>query len=83
MAQAVLSTNLPQRSISLFGIAVTAVLASGCLGAAINAINGAVSPQYFITVLHWRDIDDVWTATVAQGIFEGLCFGVFFKIGHG
>ena len=74
------SSNPQQRFISLFGIAVTAVLASGCLGAVTNAINGAVSPGYFVTILHWEHVDDIWRATVAQGMFEGLCFGVFFSM---
>ncbi|MBI3861127.1 MAG: hypothetical protein HY290_04445 [Planctomycetia bacterium] len=73
------ATSLPQRAISLFGIAATAVLASGFLGGVTSAINGAVSPQYFVTIMHWHEISDVWRAAIAQGTFEGLCFGVFFS----
>ena len=79
MNEAVVTTDLPQRSISLFGIAATGVLASGLLGGITNAVNGAVSPRYFVTILHWHDVDDVWRAAVAQGVFEGLCFGVLFS----
>ena len=28
----------------------------------------------------WRANEDVWHASIAQGIFEGLCFGVFFSL---
>ncbi len=70
----------PFRPLSLFGVAVTGVFAGAALGAVTNAINGWVSPQYFVQILGWRDIDDVWRASVAQGILEGLLFGVLFSL---
>ena len=45
----------------------------------MNMINGAVSPYYFKTIMGW-DFDNVWIASVAQGIFEGLLYGVVFSI---
>ena len=68
------------RPLVLAGIAVCGVLAGGLLGGTTNAINGWVSPTYFITVLRWQGIEDVWRASVAQGIFEGFLFGVFFSL---
>src|SRR5262249_17143470 len=68
------------RPLALFAIAVTGVLASACLGAITNAVNGWVSPRYFVTILRWEGVEDVWRASIAQGIFEGLCFGVFFSL---
>lgn len=68
------------RPLTLFGVAVTGVFASAALGAATNAVNGWVSPLYFVTVMRWRGVEDVWRASIAQGIFEGLCFGVFFSL---
>jgi len=70
----------PSRPLTLFAIAVTGVLASACGGAATNAVNGWVSPQYFVTILGWQGVEDVWRASIAQGIFEGACFGVFFSL---
>lgn len=70
----------PTRPLALFGIALSGVLASAALGAITNAVNGWISPQYFVTVLRWQDVEDVWRASIAQGIFEGLCFGVFFSL---
>jgi hypothetical protein len=70
----------PVRPLALFGIAVSGVLASATLGAITNAINGWVSPQYFIAILGWRGVQDVWRASIAQGILERLCFGVFFSL---
>src|SRR5262245_25501024 len=66
--------------LTLFAVAVTGVLASAALGAGTNAINGWVSPRYFVTILHWHGVEDVWRASIAQGLFEGLCFGVFFSL---
>jgi hypothetical protein len=57
-------------------IAVCGWLASGFLGATTNAINGLVSETYFVKILHWHHVADVWRASIAQGIFEGLLFGV-------
>jgi hypothetical protein len=64
----------------LAGIVLSAVLASGFLGGTTNAVNGAVSPTYFVTIMRWTDVEDVWRASIAQGIFEGLLFGVFFSL---
>jgi hypothetical protein len=80
-----MATELPQmsrrpRPLVIAALAVSGVLASGLLGGVANAVNGAVSPTYFVTILGWRDIEDVWRASIAQGIFEGLLFGVFFSL---
>jgi hypothetical protein len=71
---------LKAKPVTLFALAVTGVLASAGLGAMTNAINGWVSPLYFVTILGWQGVENVWRASVAQGIFEGLCFGVFFSL---
>jgi hypothetical protein len=55
-------------------------MASGFLGGTTNAVNGWVSPTYFVTILRWQGVEDVWRASIAQGIFEGLIFGVFFSL---
>lgn len=68
------------RPLTLFGVAVSGVFASAALGAVTNAVNGWVSPLYFVTILRWHGVEDVWRASIAQGIFEGLCFGVFFAL---
>ncbi len=68
------------RPLDLAALAVTGVLASGFLGATTNVVNGLVSPLYFVTVLGWQDVTDVWRASIAQGLFEGLLFGVFFSL---
>ena len=75
-------TYRPQRTrpLDLGAIAVSGVLASGFLGATTNAVNGRVSPLYFVTILGWHEVADVWRASVAQGAFEGLLFGVFFSL---
>ncbi|MBX2802424.1 MAG: hypothetical protein KTR31_32390 [Myxococcales bacterium] len=54
-------------------------MSSALLGALTNAINGWVSPAYFRRVLRW-DFDGIWAAAVAQGIFEGLLYGVVFAL---
>jgi len=68
------------RPLDLGALAVSGVLASGLLGATTNAVNGRVSPLYFVTVLGWHEVADVWRAGIAQGAYEGLLFGVFFSL---
>lgn len=72
--------RLEPRPLVVAGIAVSGVLASGFLGATTNAVNGWVSPEYFVTVMRWERIEDVWRASIAQGMFEGLLFGIFFSL---
>lgn len=80
------ATHDTVRPMTLFGIAITGVFASACLGAITNAVNGWVSPLYYVTILGWRGVAErwsagtVWWACVAQGIFEGLLFGVLFSL---
>jgi hypothetical protein len=66
------------RPLDLAAIVVTGVGAGGCLGALTSAVNGWVSPFYYMNILGWHDVEDVWRASIAQGLFEGLLFGVFF-----
>jgi prolipoprotein diacylglyceryltransferase len=60
-------------------VALTCVLTGGFIGATTNMINGAVSPYYFKAVMFW-DFQDIWAASVAQGILEGLLYGVIFSV---
>jgi hypothetical protein len=63
---------------TLLLIALTAVGLASSLGGLTNAINGAVSPYYFRTIMRWYDVQQIWRASVAQGIFEGLIYGAVF-----
>jgi prolipoprotein diacylglyceryltransferase len=64
---------------TIFLVALTCILTGAFVGATTNMINGAVSPYYFKAVMYW-DFQDIWTASVAQGILEGLLYGVIFAI---
>jgi hypothetical protein len=64
------------RPLALAALALTGVLACALLGAVANAVNGYVSPLYFKTILGWGDVEDLWRASIAQGVLEGLLFGV-------
>lgn len=64
---------------TLVFVALTCVSAGALIGALTNMINGAVSPYYFKSVMNW-DFQNIWSASVAQGILEGLIYGVIFAI---
>lgn len=70
----------PIRPLALLGIAITSILAGAVVGASTNAINGAVSPTYFVRIMEWQDVSDVWRASLAEGILEGLIFGIVFAL---
>jgi prolipoprotein diacylglyceryltransferase len=64
---------------TIFYVALSCIILGGLIGATTNMINGAVSPYYFKTVMYW-DFEDIWIASVAQGILEGLFYGVIFAV---
>ncbi len=72
--------ELPTRPFALGALAVSGIFACAVVGGSTNAVNGLVSPLYFVTVLGWHGVEDVWRAAIAQGIFEGLLFGLFFTL---
>jgi hypothetical protein len=74
------NTGQPIRPLTLVGIVVTGVSFGAGLGAVTNAVNGWVSPLYFVTILRWQGVEDVWRASIAQGIVEGLLSGVIFSL---
>lgn len=68
------------RPLALAGTFVTGVLGGAALGAFTNSVNGAVSPTYFVRILRWDNVENVWRAAIAQGVFEGLLYGLFFSL---
>ena len=68
------------RPFALVALALCGVLASVVVGALTNAVNGKVSPLYFVTILGWEGVANVRRASIAQGAFEGLSFGVAFSL---
>lgn len=66
----------PIRPGALIGLAACGVALGAALGALTNAVNGRVSPEYFRAVMNWHEVRDVGRAAVAQGVFEGLLFGL-------
>jgi hypothetical protein len=70
----------PARPLTLVAIGVAAVFAGTVVGATTNAINGAVSPIYFINIMGWWSVPNVWLASVTQGVLEGSVVGLLFSI---
>ncbi|WP_435019027.1 hypothetical protein TA3x_001020 [Tundrisphaera sp. TA3] len=61
--------------LGLAGLATCGFFASVVAGAATNAINVRVSPQYFAAIMGWRGVADIASAGIVQGIFEGMVIG--------
>ncbi len=68
------------RPASLIALALTGIFLGAAVGAMTTAVNGWVSPLYFRNIMGWHDIEDVWRASIAQGIFEGIMFGLAFSV---
>jgi len=39
-----------------------------------------VSPEYYRNIVRWNDVQDIWRASIAQGILEGIVYGVMFSV---
>ncbi len=73
--------NLEQsRPGAMIGLAFSGIVLGAILGALTNSVNGWVSPTYFRNILRWHDVTDIWRASIAQGILEGLMFGLAFSV---
>ena len=68
------------RPVAVVAIALSGVLLGAILGAFTNSINGWVSPLYFRNIMRWEDVQDIWRASIAQGILEGIMFGLAFAV---
>ena len=64
----------------IIAVAFTCVIMGALIGALTNMVNGAVSPLYFQNIMRWHDVQDVWRASITQGIFEGLIYGILFAV---
>lgn len=71
--------NISKTPKTLMAIALSSIILGSLFGALTNIINGAVSPFYFELVMGWR-FNNIWKASIAQGIFEGTIYGIFFSI---
>jgi hypothetical protein len=70
------------RPFALMVIAIAGILAGIIIGVTTNAINGFVSPEYFIRVMHWQYVQNVtnlWQACIIQGVLEGAVVGLIFS----
>lgn len=76
------ATKRPQTTltVALLSIAASAIVGGAIIGASTNAINGAVSPAYFRNIMQWHNVENIWRASIAQGILEGLLYGILFSL---
>jgi MFS family permease len=58
----------------------TGVILAIILGASCNGINVQICSSYFPIVLRWEMRESFFRMAIAQGIFEGLLFGIGFSL---
>ncbi|MDR1491178.1 MAG: hypothetical protein LBT05_00405 [Planctomycetaceae bacterium] len=62
------------------------IAASVILGVFCNGVNGMICESYYPIVLRWENISfasfsfSLYCAVIAQGVFEGLLFGIGFSL---
>ena len=68
--------------LTLLGVAVTGVIVSAVLGGLTNIVNGWVCPNFFINVwqANWPYEWNLRQVAFAQGVLEGLLYGVGFAL---
>jgi prolipoprotein diacylglyceryltransferase len=69
----------PSHTATAAKAAFLCVFVAAFIGASTNAVNGALSPEYYRAVLRW-DFPGIWAASIAQGIMEGVLYGVLFAV---
>lgn len=67
-------------NINIILIAITCIALGAIIGLFTNMINGVISPLYFINIMQWHDIDNIWSAIITQGFIEGLIYGGIFAV---
>ena len=53
---------------------------SGLIGLCTNLINAVISPEYFINIMHWEEVENLIRSAGAQGLYQGLGQGLFFAL---
>lgn len=74
-----MTSNQQSSAIIVFSkLTFLSIFIGGFIGGITNIINGYISPEYFRRVMNW-EFQNIWTASIAQGIFEGLLYGLIFS----
>lgn len=68
------------KTITLILTIISCLLLGAFIGGSTNAINGIVSPTYFINTLGWEAHNNIRVMSIFQGVFEGLLYGFIFAI---
>lgn len=63
-----------------FYLFLTGIILSILAGLLTNMINGLISPLYFKSIMGWQNLTGIYHAIIAQGIFEGIIFGIFLSL---
>ena len=53
---------------------------SGLIGLCTNLINAVISPEYFINIMHWEQVESLIRSAGVQGLYQGIVQGLFFAL---
>lgn len=61
-------------------VCMSCIMLSGLIGLCTNLINAVISPEYFINIMHWEQVESIIRSAGAQGLYQGIVQGLFFCI---
>lgn len=61
-------------------VCISCIALSGFIGLCTNLVNAVISPEYFITIMHWKHVENLVRSAGAQGLYQGLMQGMFFAL---
>ena len=61
-------------------VCISCIMLSGLIGLCTNLINAVISPEYFINIMHWEEVENLIRSAGAQGLYQGLGQGLFFAL---
>ena len=61
-------------------VCMSCIMLSGLIGLCTNLINAVISPEYFINIMHWEEVENLIRSAGAQGLYQGLGQGLFFAL---
>ena len=61
-------------------VCMSCIMLSGLIGLCTNLINAVISPEYFINIMHWEEVENLIRSAGAQGLYQGLGQGLVFAL---
>ena len=72
--------NYMNKPLKVCIVCMSCIMLSGLIGLCTNLINAVISPEYFINIMHWEQVESLIRSAGAQGLYQGIVRGLFFAL---